>query len=259
MALTPIKEQFAEEVARRTGLQLPTVRAWVAIEGGPDDNPLNIARWDPQGRRYFAGFGSTREAVERTVRILQQERYAPILRVARQPQATIRDELWAIIESPWEETNYTLDGVRGARLIGTYASLYPKGGLRNPETGEPLERAELGVATPALAAAGVLARTGGRIFRGLVPRSKKGKAAAAVGAGAVAAGALDEAGDLLGIDALIDSVAQKAALAFLYVVLTAVGVWLIVTGLLRATGTSAGAVGSSVGARLRPAPDDIPF
>lgn len=242
MALTAAKEQFAAEVSRRTGLQLPTVVAWVAIENGPDDNPLNIARWDAQGRRYFAGFGSTREAVERTVRLLENERYAPILRVARDPRKSIRDELWAIIESPWEETNYTLNGVRGARLIGTYARLYPAQATRGTRADaspvDVVDGTPVGLRLPRIG------------VPGWIPQP-------------------DDPGDLVPdvplpdvegwVGALTSWLGEKAALAFLYVVLTLAAGALIVSGLLRVTGTSAGAVGSSVGARLRPAPDDIPF
>lgn len=225
MALTPAKEAFAADIARRTGLQPQTVRAWVAIENGPDDNPLNIASWDSTGQRSFRGFGSTRAATDATVRLLSSNRYGPVLRVARHPQATIQQELWAIIDSPWEESHYTLNGVRGARLIGTYASLYPRSST---------SRVDVVDATPVVRVPhlpGLPGLPGAPDFPDVLP-------------------------DVTGwVGDLARFLGEKAALAFLYVVFTALAVALIVTGLLRATGTSA----TSVGARLRPAPDDIPF
>jgi len=237
VALTPAKEAFAADVARRTGLEIPTVRAWVAIENGPDDNPLNIASW-ANGRRYFTGFGSTQKAVDATVRLLTTSaNYKPVLAVARHPQATIRDELWAIIESPWEETNYTLNGVRGARLIGTYASLYPKSGSSSspPPT---LTRQPVSDAQPVFNPADPF---------GVAPDWWPFGPPTGIDGGVVGGWVTD----------LARWAGDKAALAFLYVVLTAAAAALIVMGLLRATGTSAGALRPS--RALGGQTDDIPF
>lgn len=122
--LTPAQERFAERVAAGTGLEIPTVRAWVHAEGGPDDNPLNIMQWDRAGNRSIRRFGTPDAAAQATVRLLNTSRYSSVLRVAREPGHTARDELLAIAQSPWEENNYRgKSNTVGALLLGAYRTV----------------------------------------------------------------------------------------------------------------------------------------
>lgn len=126
MALTPGQERFADKVHLATGLELPTVRAWVAAEGGPDDNPLNIMGWR-DGQRHVRRFGTPDAAAAETISLLRTERYRPIIVAAG--SANVDRELAAIAASPWEERNYRgRTQTPGTLLLGAFKALYPGNG-----------------------------------------------------------------------------------------------------------------------------------
>lgn len=121
--LSPAKEQFARLVASSTGLQLPTVRAWIQAEGGPDDNPLNIMTWSASGARSVAHYGDATKAAKATTALLQNNRYAAVRTAAANP--SVADELEAIAVSPWDENNYRgTTRTVGNLLLGAYRALY---------------------------------------------------------------------------------------------------------------------------------------
>lgn len=124
--LTAGQEKFAQLVAQNTGLSLQTVRTWVLAESGGrtdrDGNPLSILTYSGKLRNY----GTPEAAAAATVALLRggNKSYSHILDVARQPNATTRDELQAIIDSDWEGKGYAgTSGKRGTLLWGAFARL----------------------------------------------------------------------------------------------------------------------------------------
>lgn len=222
-ALTAEHERFAEEVARRTGLQLPTVRTWVAQEGGPASNPLNIMGWTDSGKRFVRDFGGVDGAVAATVDLLHDARYQPVLATARQT-ANVRSELQAIALSPWEENRYrgTTSQV-GALLFGTYRSLY---GDTNAQLAKapPTEDGKRPGQTPD-SPVYVPPGEGGKFWKALNP---------------------------------IDNLGEFAVTILAYVAFTAVAAWLVVMGLTRSLGASPLELAGAARGR-RAAADDIPF
>jgi hypothetical protein len=168
-----------------------------------------------------------------------------VLATARNPQRAVKEELWAIIWSPWEEANYASGGIMGAKLLAAYDALYPA--RPSAAEGNPpqswLDEIAQGLIEGKIDEDDIPGVT----VRGGLVEQATGAASDAVDSVAGAAG-----------DAL-RFVQEKAALAFLYLVLTGLAAVLIVMGLLRATGTSPASVRAGVAGRLRPVPDDIPF
>lgn len=120
--LTPGQEEFARKLAAATGLEVPTVRTWVLAETGErtdrDGNPLNIDR-----AHGYPQYATTDAAVAATVKFLRQGYYDAIRTTARDPRGNVQAELYAIQQSPFEETGYN----SGILLAGAYRRLYPKG------------------------------------------------------------------------------------------------------------------------------------
>lgn len=246
MALSRAKEEFAFLVSSATGLSRETVRAWVQAEGGRDDNPLNIRRRDGG----FGGYGSARAAAAATVRLLNSNpSYRPILRIAAAPNATIQQELRAIIESPWAEGRYTTPGsrTRGNILRGAYAALYPR---------SPAATTQAVSGTPA-------------DFK--VPFGGPSVPFPGPDLYLTPWGPMVDPRDIPGVDGATDALTgwvgdltrwlgENAATAFLYVALTAVGAGVIVLGLMRSTGTRPANVAAAVAMRRLPTQGrDIPF
>jgi hypothetical protein len=125
VSLTPAKEKFAQSVASALGLELATVRTWVAAEGGPDDNPLNIMGWTARGQRYVRHFVTQEKAATATVNLLLTQTYDAVTGAARSGNVTT--ELKAIAASPWEENQYRgKTELEGGLLFGAFHSLYGK-------------------------------------------------------------------------------------------------------------------------------------
>lgn len=205
VTLTSGQERFSRIVAQRTGLELPTVRAWVVAESGGrtdrDGNPLSIMT---NGR--LLDFRTPEAAAARTVTLLRErDYYAPILTAGR--SGTIREQLDAIIASPWEAGGYAGDsGARGTLLYGAYSRTYP----RTAAAVTAGTDATPGAAPTSLLFPPVLPPID--VFPKLVPK---------VGGWV---------GDIIGW------VGETAAIAFLYVALSVVGLLLMVLGTTRALG-----------------------
>lgn len=238
MSVTAADKRFAELVANGTGLDRRVVLAWVNAEGGPDSNPLNIMGWQA-GRRYVRDYGSTEQAAAATVRLLQSNTYAALARTARDPRATVTDELQAIISSPWEETGYS----GGRLLVGSYRALFGPASLKAP------------AGTASTAAGAGSAQLAGVYINPLDPF-----------------GLIPDPGDYLddlwgfgldklGISGWVADIARwvetRAALAALYLLFTVAALLLVVMGLGRSAGiTPASALGV---VRARPRASDIPY
>jgi hypothetical protein len=125
VSLTPAKEKFAQAVASAIGLELATVRTWVAAEGGPDDNPLNIMGWTASGQRYIRHFVTPAQAATATVNLLRKPTYVAVTGAARSGNVTT--ELKAIAHSPWEENQYRgKTAIEGGLLFAAFHGLYGK-------------------------------------------------------------------------------------------------------------------------------------
>lgn len=104
-----------------TGLSFATVWTWVASEGGPSDNPLNIG----PGKHY----GSPAKAAIATIALLRSPQgvgygYAAILAAGKTSGNVYKKEaleLKAISMSKWEATHYD----NGAKLAGPYKTWFP--------------------------------------------------------------------------------------------------------------------------------------
>lgn len=108
---------FIRLVVAGTGLSFRTVVAWVASEGGPVGNPLNIG----PGKNY----GSGTAAAAAVIALLRKDvtnkyGYRDILGTAGQSDAK---QLNAIIRSSWEGSHY--EG--GKRLYAAYNTMFPSG------------------------------------------------------------------------------------------------------------------------------------
>ena len=257
MALSAEAERFAQLVARDTGLELPTVRAWVLSEGGSADNPLNVMQFDDADNRSIRRFGSADAAARYTVNLLNTARYTDVLTTARRTTDPLT-ELGAIADSPWEENQYRGNtDTPGALLLGAFRSLNPTAAAAVPIAA---------TATPVfdprdLIPGGLL----GRLQRlldelfGLLPGLGLSGLAADIAQGLLAPFTL--LGTKLGY-----WLEQQALVALGYVLLNALALALVVRGLMQATGTSPGDVAALVATRGRSASagrrsqtDDIPF
>lgn len=222
--LSPGQERFARLVSQATGLQLVTVRTWVQAEGGPDSNPLNIM----SGGRV-RDFRTPEAAASQTIRLLRggNQSYAHVLKTARDPRSTPRDELQAIIDSDWEESGYR----QGSLLWGAYAAV-----SGNRGTGP----------------AGPTSTTVPAMLPGLLTPLPKGGAPGA-----------DKAKDALTgwVGDLAGWVGTQIGKAFLYFALTLLALVLIVFGSMRALGVGSGAVRSQLSRERVPGTgsEEIPF
>lgn len=215
----PWRVRFALRVSQATGLDFFVVYGWTYAEGGPASNPLNIG----PGRRY----ASADAAAAATVELLRTDRYAGILRAAREGGA--REQLRAIELSPWNLGTTGAKPAYGELLRGTY------------------ERAK----REALDADSELGRLAEADFWALPDV-----------AGAVVepvVGAVEGA-----IEGVADFAFDKAALALGYALLTAASAALFVMGLNRVSGSAGGptvqgAARVAVTAATRGRGDDIPF
>ncbi len=113
--------QFAELVAKGTGLEPAVVLAWTYVENAGQNNPLGLK---PGGR--LADYGSTEAAAKATVRNLLRPLYAPVIRAARTDDA--RAQIEAIAASPWVGPE---DPNKGKRyrdmLLGRYRMVKDEG------------------------------------------------------------------------------------------------------------------------------------
>lgn len=89
---------FSAEVAKGTGLDFYTVEGWIAAEGGPTGNPLNL---NP-GRNY----GSQHAAAVATIQNLKTPIYHGVMDAAhasyKNKDAELVAEAHAIAYSPWK-------------------------------------------------------------------------------------------------------------------------------------------------------------
>lgn len=227
------QELFARRVALATGLSLVTVRTWVRAEGGPDSNPLNIMGWDASGRRYVRDFGNPQAAATNTIKLLRggNQTYAHLLRTARDPRSTPRDELQAIIDSDWEESGYQGSTDRkGSLLWGAYAAVSGNRAASPPSTSTTVPAMLPGLLTP--------------LPRGGAPGADKAKDA------------------LTGwVGDLAKWIGEQAGKAFLYFALTLLALVLIVFGSMRALGVGPGALRSQLSRERVPGTgsEEIPF
>lgn len=110
---------FAIELAKKTGLNFFTALGWASAEGGPVDNPTNLA----PGSHY----GSGKDAADAVARTLQGSKYKSVMEAAHHNYSTegqeITAEARAIAYSPWNNpaqagsasrTTYMQNIVKGA-------------------------------------------------------------------------------------------------------------------------------------------------
>lgn len=234
MALTKAQESFAEKVAKATGLQIQTVRTWVAQENGPDDNPLNIMGWTSSGNRYVRHFGSVTKAVTATVNLLRTPTYAAVTSAAVKYD-TPEPELRAIASSPWEENQYMgKTGTLGGDLLNTFRSLYGGSSADTPDAAS--------VAVPSM---GVTQN------------------AAWYNPGDWAGDAFSWIWDKSGFDTLTGWLEGELAKAFAYAALTFLALAIGGLGVLRMLGASPGGLARTIAPAKKAASgsqsDDIPF
>jgi hypothetical protein len=90
--LSAAKQRFAYIVSRGTGLDWRVVEAWILVENGPDNNPLNAV----PGKDY----GSPDKAAAATITALRDSRYRPVINAT---EGSATDQLAAIARSPWND------------------------------------------------------------------------------------------------------------------------------------------------------------
>jgi hypothetical protein len=245
--LTATKEAFAEKVAKATGLQIPTVRAWVLAEGGPDDNPLNIMAWTSAGARYVQHFGTPDAAATATVSLLRKPAYVGVTSAAVRYTSPV-DELKAIAASPWEENHYRGNSATpGALLLSAYRSVTGSSSVQEVDAKIPLPGFLPDVTIP---------------LPGFLPDVTIPGVPNLPGvgnSGGVAGWLLD----LLGVGNLTTWLEGESAKAFAYLALTALALALGGLGVLRILGASPGGlVRSFAPAKARTSgaqTDEIPF
>ncbi|HEY2936742.1 MAG TPA: hypothetical protein VGJ25_09080 [Gaiellaceae bacterium] len=120
--------RFIVTLQRLTGLDQTTLITWVFAEHGPADNPLGIK---PRGQ--LAHFGTPEAAAQATAQLLKSNpAYHPILAAANSPKTGPKEQLDAIIASPWDSCRYRgLDKNRkcanakpGTLLYGVYTRAF---------------------------------------------------------------------------------------------------------------------------------------
>ena len=124
MALTKEKSRFINLMRIGTGLSFRTLYTWVQLEGGPDDNPLNIG----PGNHY----GNGTKAAAASIALLRGRSahaygYDAIIGSAGKKDA---DQLKAIAVSAWNGGPLAGPEVHieyANRLQNTYNSLFPSG------------------------------------------------------------------------------------------------------------------------------------
>lgn len=124
MAITKGQSQFITAMRIGTGLSFRTLYTWVTLEGGPDDNPLNIG----PGNHY----GSSAKAAVASIALLRGPNavkydYNLIIASAGKKDA---DQLKAIALSDWNGGPLAPAEVHieyAKRLNDTYNRLFPSG------------------------------------------------------------------------------------------------------------------------------------
>lgn len=133
MASSQGRAIFAQRLHAQTGLSSRVIIAWATIEGGPDDNPLNIG---PHNH-----YGSPQAAADATARLLKfgtaRSRYGGYQEILANKGGDV-SVLYSIAKSPWDvgTTKSMADVARYYKAIGaTYARLYGGSPPGKPDTG----------------------------------------------------------------------------------------------------------------------------